>query len=77
MTLARNRQDLIAALKWELCWTPFEMSCVGIGLWMMLSLQWSTLGTLSLVAFVTIDLVIRIRHYSLVAPRIDDSQTDY
>ncbi len=77
MTLARSRQDVIAALKWELCWTPFEMACVGIGLWMMLSLQWSTLGTLWLVAFVTIDLVIRIRHYSSVAPRIDGLQTDY
>lgn len=74
MTGTRNRHDFIAALKWELCWTPFEMACVGIGLWMMLSLQWMTLGTLWLVAFVAIDLGIRIRHYSLVAPEIEGSQ---
>jgi hypothetical protein len=77
MTGTRNRQYFIAALKWELCWTPFEMACVGIGLWMMLSLQWMTLGTLWLVAFVAIDLGIRIRHYSLVAPEIEGSQINF
>ncbi|MEI6525960.1 MAG: hypothetical protein WCP62_08015 [Planctomycetota bacterium] len=77
MTPTRNRQDVIAALKWELRWTLLEMACVGIGLWMMLSLQWITLGSLWLFAFVVIDIVIRIRHYSLVVPRIHGPQTGY
>jgi hypothetical protein len=50
------------------------MACVGIGLWMMLSLQWMTLGALWLVAFVAIDIGIRIRHFSLVAPEIEGPQ---
>jgi hypothetical protein len=53
------------------------MACVGIGLWMMLSLQWMTLGTLWLVAFVAIDIGIRIHHYSLVAPEIEGSQINF
>jgi len=77
MTLTKKRQDVIAALKWELCWTPIEMACVGIGLWMMLSLQWITLGTLWLVALVAIDFVIRFRHYSLVSPRIHGPRTNF
>jgi hypothetical protein len=77
MPLTKNRQRLMAALKWELCWTPFEMACVGFGLWMMLSLQWSTLATLWIVAVVALDLVVRIRHYSFVAPGIHGPQTDY
>jgi hypothetical protein len=77
MTGTRNRHDFIAALKWELCWTPFEMACVGIGLWMMRSLQWMTLGTLWLVAFVAIDIGIRIHHYSLVAPEIEGPQINF
>lgn len=75
MTLTNKRQDVVAALKWELCWTPFGMVCVGIGLWMILSLQWIALGALWLVASVAIDFVIRFRHYSFVAPRIHGPQT--
>jgi hypothetical protein len=77
MTLTNKRQAVIAALKWELCWTPFEMACVGIGLSMILSLQWIALGALWLVAFIAIDFVFRFRHYSLVAPRIHGPQTNF
>jgi hypothetical protein len=76
MTLSKKHQAIVAALRWELCWTPLEMACVGTGLWMTLVLQWITLGTLWLVAFLAIDFVIRFRHYSLVAPRIHGLQTN-
>ena len=51
------------------------MACVGIGLWMMLSLQWIALGSLWLVAFVSIDIVIRFRHCTLITPKIHGPQT--
>ena len=76
MALSMKYQAIVAALKWEICLTPLEMTCFGIGLWMTLVLQWITLGTLWLVAFLAIDFVIRFRHYSLVAPRIHDAQTN-
>ena len=75
MILSKKHQAAVDALKWELCWTPLEMACVGIGLWMTLLLQWITLGTFWLVAFLAIDFVIRFRHYALVAPRIHGPQT--
>ncbi len=70
MTPDSRRQSVKAALIWELCWIPVEMVCVGIGLWMSLMLQWVTVGSLCLVAFLMVDSIGRFQHYSKVAPRI-------
>jgi len=74
MTSHSKRQAVKAALIWELCWLPVEMICVGTGLWLSLKLQWITLGSLWLFAFLAIDFVIRFQHYSKVAPTIHGPQ---
>lgn len=65
-----KREAITAALIWELCWLPVEMAFVGLGLWLSLKLQWMTIGTLLLLAFLAVDFMVRYQHYSKVAPTI-------
>lgn len=76
MIPTEKRQTLRTALIWELVWTPFELVSVGIGLWMLLVLQWITLGNLWVVALLAISFVVRYRHYAIVAPKIHGLQTN-
>ena len=76
MTSHGKRQAVKAALIWELYWLPVEMICVGTGLWLSLKLQWITLSSLWLLAFLAIDFVIRFKHYSKVAPKIHGPQLE-
>ena len=76
MTSNSNGQPVKAALIWELCWLPVELFCVGIGLWLSLKLQWITVGSLSLLAFLAVDFVFRYQHYSKVAPTIHGPQIE-
>ncbi len=70
----RRRQAIKAALVWELCWLPVELACVGLGLWLTLRLQWMTVGSLWLLAFLAVDFIVRYQHYSKVAPAIHGPQ---
>ena len=69
MNSRSKRQAVTTALIWELCWIAVEMISVGIGLWLLLKLQWITVGNLWLLAFLHVDFVVRYLHYSKVATR--------
>jgi hypothetical protein len=49
---------------WELKWSSVEAAFVGTSLVLMLRLGLTELGTGLLFAFLCLDLVFRIRHYS-------------
>ena len=58
MKRTSKRQAITTALVWELCWLPVEMACVGFGLWLSLKLQWMTVGSLWLLAFLAVDFML-------------------
>ncbi len=66
---AENRRRL---LKWELCWIPVEIAMVGTGLWLVLGLKDSVLGTMVLVVALSISVAVRSFHYTGVPSRQKD-----
>lgn len=67
MTLSKKHQAIVAALRWELCWTPLETACVGIGLWM-------TLVEVVLVSRTRVSLILEVRN--LTEREIVDAQVN-
>lgn len=51
-------------MRWELCWTPVEMTIVGIGLVLGLGFDNWEAATPILFAVIPLSFVIRYRHYS-------------
>jgi hypothetical protein len=51
-------------LLWEIAWLGVEVTCVALGLFLILGQDQAEIGGLVLLGFVCLDFVVRWRHYA-------------